>query len=286
MSAEMTLHESAAILNVHYMTVYRYVRLGLLPAYKQRGVWRVDAQDLERFQHSNHGATLTLTAPDHHAGRRRAPWADRLAARLAAGDGQGAWGVIEASLASGTALESVYIDQLMPALTMIQQRCVHGELDVSIEHRARMLVTRLVGRLGPRFARRGRNRGGVLVGSPVIETHTFATMMAADVLRHRGWEVSDLGADVPASGFVYMIGHNDSVVSVVLLAGRADSLDVFAETAAVIRDAVPGMLIVASGESLAGGDAAAVLGVDEVAADVRETAEILDRHFGDLATTS
>ena len=31
---EVSLHEAAAMLDVHYMTAYRYVRLGLLPAHK------------------------------------------------------------------------------------------------------------------------------------------------------------------------------------------------------------------------------------------------------------
>jgi len=33
-SGDLTLHEAAELLGVHYMTAYRYVRLGLLPAVK------------------------------------------------------------------------------------------------------------------------------------------------------------------------------------------------------------------------------------------------------------
>ena len=47
---DLTLHEAAALLGVHYMTAYRYVRLGLLPAAKSGGSWRVTAADLEQFQ--------------------------------------------------------------------------------------------------------------------------------------------------------------------------------------------------------------------------------------------
>ena len=32
--ADLTLHEAAELLGVHYMTAYRYVRLGVLPAVK------------------------------------------------------------------------------------------------------------------------------------------------------------------------------------------------------------------------------------------------------------
>ena len=34
---DLTLHEAADVLGVHYMTAYRYVRLGLLPAAKAGG---------------------------------------------------------------------------------------------------------------------------------------------------------------------------------------------------------------------------------------------------------
>ena len=47
---EVTLHEAAAMLEVHYMTAYRYVRLGLLPAHKAAGTWRVLLHDLREFQ--------------------------------------------------------------------------------------------------------------------------------------------------------------------------------------------------------------------------------------------
>ena len=48
-SNELSLNEVAEKLGVHYMTVYRYVRTGLLPAAKSGGTWRVLADDLENF---------------------------------------------------------------------------------------------------------------------------------------------------------------------------------------------------------------------------------------------
>jgi len=51
---EITLHEAAEMLDVHYMTAYRYVRLGLLPAHKAAGTWRVLLHDLRAFQGQSH----------------------------------------------------------------------------------------------------------------------------------------------------------------------------------------------------------------------------------------
>ena len=44
----LSLHEAADLLGVHYMTIYRRVRLGILPARKIGGTWMVDPADLER----------------------------------------------------------------------------------------------------------------------------------------------------------------------------------------------------------------------------------------------
>ena len=44
----LSLHEAADLLGVHYMTIYRRVRLGILPARKVGGTWLVDPADLER----------------------------------------------------------------------------------------------------------------------------------------------------------------------------------------------------------------------------------------------
>ena len=46
----LTLHEVAEMLSVHYMTVYRYVHEGHLPATKQGHGWVVQASDVRDFK--------------------------------------------------------------------------------------------------------------------------------------------------------------------------------------------------------------------------------------------
>ncbi|MBA2625064.1 MAG: helix-turn-helix domain-containing protein, partial [Acidimicrobiia bacterium] len=48
--ADLSLHEAAERLGVHYMTAYRYVRLGRLPGTKEGATWRVAATDVERLR--------------------------------------------------------------------------------------------------------------------------------------------------------------------------------------------------------------------------------------------
>ena len=46
-SEMLTLTEAAERLDLHYMTVYKYVRSGKLPAKKSGGSWEVSAGDLD-----------------------------------------------------------------------------------------------------------------------------------------------------------------------------------------------------------------------------------------------
>ena len=47
--SSVTLHEAARRLKVHYMTVYRYVRSGRLPARQEDGEWKVLVSDIQAF---------------------------------------------------------------------------------------------------------------------------------------------------------------------------------------------------------------------------------------------
>ena len=76
-AADLTLNEAAELLGVHYMTAYRYVRLGFLQATKVGGCWRVAHSDLEVYR-----ADVT---PADRGVRRRAPCAVGLAAGVAIG---------------------------------------------------------------------------------------------------------------------------------------------------------------------------------------------------------
>ncbi len=184
----LSLRECADRLGVHYMTAYKYVRHGRLAATKVGAEWRVRTGDLEVF------LAGPATGP--------APWADRLEARLLAGDHAGAWGVVEAAMGSGLDPASVYVRLLAPALRDIGEGWAQGTISVADEHRASVVAARLLGRLGPRFIHRGQARGRVVMGTPPGERHSLAVSMAADHLRGAGWEVIELGCDLPLTDFV------------------------------------------------------------------------------------
>lgn len=257
-TTEVTLQEAAEFLGVHYMTAYRYVRLGTLPASKSGNIWRVLRSDLDAFR-SNTPVTGTARPP--------APWAERLESRLIAGDGGGAWGVIEAALSSGGDPRTIYLDVISPAMVSIGDRWAAGELDIAVEHRASGVANRLVGRLGPRFMRRGRTLGTVLVGAPVGERHALPISMVADLIRLEGFEVSDLGADTPPASFARAAASLDRLVAVGISVTSALNLASARETISLLQSEIGNVPIMVGGAAITSDEMRLDMGADLWAQD-------------------
>jgi excisionase family DNA binding protein len=275
-AATLTLHEAAEVLGVHYMTAYRYVRLGLLAADKVGGTWQVTPAALDAYR----AATAPAEVVERN-GRRRAPWAARLEARLVAGDARGSWGVVEAALAAGTEIDEIYTELISPAMKSIGDRWETGELDVSVEHRATGIAFRLIGRLGPRFARRGRTRGVVVLGSPAGERHSLPVALLADLLRGDGWEVSDLGGDMPADSFVRAVHDAADLVAVGVSVTSELCLPAATTLLVALRAAVPAdVLLAVGGLAVESREHALALGADGWASSSHDFAALLDRHVG------
>ena len=267
----LTLQEVADLLGVHYMTVYRYVRLGLLEASKVAGTWQVTPAALAELRDRSVAVPASPVR-----GRRRAPWAERLEHRLVAGDARGSWSVIEAALAAGAELDEVYLDIVAPALRTIGLRWAEGTLDVAVEHRASVITGRLLGRLGPRFHRRGRSRGTVVLGAPAGEHHALPLALLADVVRGRGWDVSDLGADVPPRSFARTAAATQQLRMVGVSISTPESMRAGEETVAALRGALTGVPILAGGHAVVDEAHARAIGADGWAPHGRAVVALLD----------
>lgn len=276
----LTLQEAAELLGVHYMTAYRYVRLGQLSATKVAGTWRVTRAAIAALQRAAEDGE-----PAERGGRRRAPWAERLESRLLAGDARGSWGVVESALAAGLDPSEVYLEVLAPALASIGDRWERGEVDVALEHRASGIAMRLIGRLGPRFVRPGRTRGVVVIGAPAGERHGLPVAMLSDLVRHQGWEVSDLGADVPDASFVHAVTTTPDVVAVGVSITTPESVPSARRACTALHAAVPGLLVVVGGSG-AHGMTAADLAADAIAHDGAGFAALLDGATGAVPSPS
>ena len=84
----LTLLQAADKLGVHYMTVYRYVRTGRLPATREGGSWQVDPDDLAQMEPASPRSTRSPRASATRASATKR----RLEARLLAGDEPGCLG--------------------------------------------------------------------------------------------------------------------------------------------------------------------------------------------------
>ncbi len=261
----LSLHEAAERLGVHYMTVYRYVRLGMLPATKVGGSWRIDPGDL-----------AMLRAPSEVTGRHPAPWSSRIRLRMLAGDVEGSWQVVEAAMASGVSPADVYVDILGPALHEVGAAWRLGALGIEQEHLASGVASSIVGRLGPRFRRRGRHRGSILVAMPVGERHGLGAAMLADILRGEGYAVLNLGPDTPPASLVAAMRDADGLIAVVVSIVDKSRLPAGSRLIAAARKQGPRVVIVAGGFAVPGEDAARSLGADGWTADPRQLGHLIE----------
>jgi excisionase family DNA binding protein len=249
------LPEAAHQLGVHYMTAYRYVRTGRLPATIINGLWRVDPADIRSF--IERGSGLVRVRGD---ARLRA--AAHFEQRLIEGDEAGAWQLCDESLGSWATPVDLYDTLLLPALHSIGRRWQIGELPVADEHRAAAVVIRLMGRLGPHFVHPGRRRGTIVIGAPAGDHHSIPVMLIGDVLRDAGFCVVDLGADVPTPPFVEAARRSDRLVAVAIGATLAKNEDAVRDAVASLHDAVSDLAVMVGGLGLPSSAAARRVGAD------------------------
>jgi excisionase family DNA binding protein len=259
MRGSLTLPQAAEELGVHYMTVYRYVRTGQLPAERVGGTWRVERADLD----------LVRRPATRNGVRRPAapPSRGRMQSRLIAGDEAGSWRLVESALASGMTPEGVLLELVAPTLRSIGTQWERGQLSVADEHRASAVATRLVARLGARFSRRGVRRGTVILAAGPGDRHDLPVAIAANFLRWRGFTVVELGADTPGDALVDAIAREQSIVAVCLACTSSDASASAQEAIAEVRRAAPGIPVLVGGAAIADADHARQLGADRFTGD-------------------
>ena len=230
----LTLQEVAETLDVHYMTVYRYVREGMLPSVRVNRSWQISRADLNEFQ-SNKKSSNKTSSKARHGGRNAADWVNRFESRLIVGDERGSLAVLEAALRSGGDIRSIYIDIVMPAVARLGEKWCRSEMDVYVEHRASRIIIRLISQITPRFTRRGVDRGTIIIGAPEGDLHGLGIAIVGDLLRCEGWRISDLGANLPANEFGLAVRNSNDLVAVCIVVTMSDALAETAKCIAVMR---------------------------------------------------
>lgn len=257
--ATLNLKQVALRLGVHYMTAYRYVRQGRLPARQDGTSWLVDEVDLERFRAERDEGATTAGDPEE---RLRVDWSERVRVQLVMGNEAEAWGVVEQALASGVTPQRAFLDLLGRTVADVGALVDGGEASTADLHIATSTAQRVAVRLGARFRRRRRSRGTVVLGAPPGELHALPIAIIADLLRLDAFTVLELGADVPPDAFAVAAERAERPAVVGLGVTRIDHIDAARQVVAAVRDAAPDVPVLVGGQAVRSAEVAAVLGVD------------------------
>jgi excisionase family DNA binding protein len=272
----MNLKQVAALLSVHYMTVYRYVRQGRLPAERSGTEWRVSRSALESFRA---GPAHVATAGEDSTGARTR-WDSRLELCLLAGDETAAWSVIEHALAAGHSPTDCYVEVIASALSSIGDRWAGEELEIADQYLASAVAIRIVSRLGARFRRPGRSRGTVVFGAPPGELHSLPIAIVSDLVRLRGFDVLELGANVPASAFASAAARTPRLVCVGIGVTQPEHLRAVQDVVDEVREADREIPIIVGGLAVSEFEKVLLRGVTAVADDGRAAVGIIESITG------
>ena len=196
----LTLQEAAGVVGCHYMTLYRKVRSGEVPALLAGGRYRIRPADLEAWLQKRPAvAGATTSAVD------RRNWelhATTFYAAVTEGTGEQARVQVERLVANGADPVEVCERVITPALHAIGERWAAGTMSIAEEHRATATVHGIVAAIAPAFSRPGPRRGVAVVATVVRSRHTTAAAMVAGALRADRFVVHYLGGDLPTSDLV------------------------------------------------------------------------------------
>ncbi len=270
----LTLQEAAEALDVHYMTAYRWVRQGDLPAIKDGGRLRVRRDDLDACRRARDEGTDGPVERDDDTVRERQVHVDRLLQQLVNGEASEANATVRELVRDGLSVGDLYTQVLTPALHRIGDMWEVGAISVAVEHRATAITSGIMSRLSEHFERRGPRRGVAATVTAPGEAHGVATAMIADFLRAAGWEVHHLGTDVPIEDLKLFL---DIVPADVVCVSVAKSMD--PEEYRALADACEGRQLIMGGQGV---DLAIAepLGIT-VLEDPRQLVEHLEAHAPD-----
>jgi methanogenic corrinoid protein MtbC1 len=148
-------------------------------------------------------------------------------------------------------------------------------IGVEDEHLASNVAAGIIGRLGPRFASRGRTKGTAVIAIPSGERHDLGLAMLADILRSDGYRVHNLGADTPAPALLSALDGVDNLSALALGIVNDERLDDDAALIAAIRHSVGPVPVLVGGAAVDGDQSARHLGADGWARDAREVGPMI-----------
>ena len=257
----LTLQEAAERLKVHYMTAYRWVRRGDLPAFKAGGRLRVQVADVDHFVQQRR---IDVVLPVDGG---RTDWPthiDRLFTMLVEGRGPEAGHAVRKVIADGAPVGQVYLELLTPTMHRIGDAWAAGDISVAEEHRAAEICSAILARHADAFRRRGPARGTAVTLTPPLEQHGIAATMAADFLRGGGYDVHHLGVNVPLEDLRLFLRVVPSDVLCVSITMAPENPALYAELVAAARNGKTSVIVGGNGVSRADAEAAGATVLDSL----------------------
>ena len=194
---------------------------------------------------------------------------------MLSGDVAGSWGIVEAAMAGGLEPRDIYVDVISPVLRDIGDAWRAGRLGIQQEHLASSVATAIVGRLGPRFGRRGRKKGVVLLAMPPGERHGLGVAMLADILTEGGYEVRNLGPDTPPDSLAAAMREVDRLAAVIVSVVDERHRSAALRLAGAARKERPSVPLLIGGRAVPDEATARDLGSDGWVADPRAVADLI-----------
>tara|TARA_Y100000588_G_scaffold258615_2_gene273245 strand:+ start:712 stop:1611 length:900 start_codon:yes stop_codon:yes gene_type:complete len=168
---------------------------------------------------------------------------------LIAGDETRATELIDDSISKRWAPATIYLSLVAHSMTEIGALWHRGELNISTEHRATQIAFRLLARVKNSYHDGTKTGLKAIVTGVAGDTHLVGALMFADLLRFDGWDVDFLGTDTPSDAILEMVQSDDPNL-LCLSVTLPDQVGVAAETAKIVKNAVPSTRIIVGGGAI------------------------------------
>jgi methanogenic corrinoid protein MtbC1 len=113
---------------------------------------------------------------------------------------------VDAAVASGLDLRTIYLDVLQPTLREVGRLWQFNEITVADEHLATAITQMVMARLYAEFASTAATGGPTLIGACAeTERHEIGLRMLCDLVEVEGWDAVYLGSTVPIESLVDMV---------------------------------------------------------------------------------
>lgn len=122
--------------------------------------------------------------------------------------------IVDFALRSNQPLIDIYEELIARAMMLVGRMYEQRAIDEAQEHAASEITERLLVRIGNAQPPVRANGMTAVLGCAANNWHTIGLRMVADYLRHSGWRVVYLGANVPTEAFSRAVGthHADMVL--------------------------------------------------------------------------